>query len=816
MSNMARLATLILFLTALPLAASGGTETLINVNEHPVGTTISNQGIPHLLKPQTHLLVQQDSYTIARQVLDSLRTSAIFVVIAFVPYYIAAAREVVLKQQSGSHSFITDVFAASAVTVESGIGAFFTLLNLNFYFNYLTSTVSDYVDRENKILACDAHLPRKGFMPVYPEHPWLASHYYQQVVFPEDQKPFLEINVLSNNDDIDPPDDIPEWVNLYQTLSNNRMDKLTIQIDENHTNLLKLMVSGDQVSEEINLIIDAETDVQWDLETITTVCSHFEEAKVYSLFHGETLKAVNRAIESAILGSATEMMVFSPSLTDVLNSQKGAAVIGLSSSQNNPVSRLVYSDHDLFSHHQGFLLLTDSSQHSEDLFSLALSTTSDKLAMSISAQKIWQQHHIKNLMSLLQMGIGHLFYHSMNNHLARSSNLGSAPSSQQSHSFKNSLASVPESTELSKGLVESGFLRVSTDTFKKMIKAGKWSFHNELYNLHVKILNRFALFMLEPSADGASSSKKIRLDQTRYPRQSAQDSEENVLADIAGSSHFATPSVLGERTVDKNIKYGDKFIQVKDVFDKDLLKKVKREISEDRRIFDVDFIKKGFLESSSKDYFRIPKNNIFDYLALNRLNGNLRNVIKLDDEVEELTCHFDKDGKIKEKEAFKRNIIYTRSESVKELCCQALEKMADSLNFSGNKFDNIQFYIMRYPLMHPDRFEGFFLPHKNIKGFPWHRDPAQASLVVQLNDNDGEIEYSGGGLDIGQSSDRGKNLHSPDKGTEETHGYKLNCGYAFTNKNYLVHRGGDINFKCSNDKNKVAEKCIIVVLADYW
>ncbi len=789
MSNMVRLVTLILFLTAFSLAANGNTEALIHVNENPVGTTISNQGIPHLLKPQTHLLVQQDSYTIARQVLDSLRTSAIFVVIAFVPYYIAAAREVVLKQQSGSHSFITDLFAASAVTVESGIGAFFTLLNLNFYSNYLTSTVSDYVDRENKILACDSHLLRKGFMPVYPEHPWLASHYYQQVVFPEDQKPFLEINVLSNNDDIDLPDDIPEWLHLYQTLSDNRMDKLTIQIDQNHNNRLKLMVSGDQVSEEINLLIDAETDVQWDLETITTVCSHFEEAKVYSLFHGETLKAVNRAIENAMLGSTTERMVFSPSLTDVVNSQKGAAVISLSSSQNNPVSRLVYSDHDLFSHHQGFLLLTDSSQHSEDLFSLALSTTSDKLAMGISAQKIWQQHHIKDLMSLLQMGTGHLFYHSMNSHLARSSSAGSAPSTQQSDSFKNSLNSVPESTELSNGLVKPGFLSASTDTSKEVIKADKWSFHKELYNLHEKFLNRFALFMLEPSADGASPSKKIRQDQTRYPRQSA---------------------------VDKNIKYGDKFIQVKDVFDEGVLEKVNREIDKDRRLFDLDLINEVFDSIFSTFEKQIAKSDIFDctYIRFESFiepeNSNIVYSYLLHGLDGYLVCQFDENGKIKAKEAFKRT-LQTRSEAVKELCCQALEKMAVLLDWSGNEVARIKIYINRYPLFNPVRFKGLSFTPQNIKNMHWHRDQEEGSLVVQLNEHDCETEYSGGGLEIAQclASDP---FMTPLEGTKEENPYEKNGGYAFTNEMTLIHRSQDIEFKGINDEKEVAEKRIIVVV----
>ncbi|WP_252178116.1 hypothetical protein [Endozoicomonas sp. 4G] len=558
------------------------------------------------------------------------------------------------------------------------------------------------------------------------------------------------------------------------------------------------MVSGDQVSEEINLIIDAETDVQWDLETITTVCSHFEEAKVYSLFHRETLKAVNQAIENAMSGNTTERMVFSPSLTDVLNSQKGAAVIGLSGSQNNPASRLVYSDHDLFSHHQGFLLLTDSSQHSDDLFSLALSTTSDKLAMGISAQKIWQQHHIKDLMSLLQMGTGHLFYHSMNTHLARSSNLGSAPSTRQSHSFKNSLTRVPESTELSKRSIEPGFFRALTHVFTEMMKAGQSSFHNELDRLHVKFLSSFALFMLEPSADGVRSSKKIRLD-----RNSGQDAQ------------YSKEDVSAERAVDEHIKYGDKFIPLNDVFDKGLLKKVNWEVGQDRRLFDVDFIKNEIDKALFPDFLLIPDNDIFDHMVIDIVNNNLRNVIKLHTEEKALTCYFDKDGKIKEKEALKRGITHTRSESVKELCCQALEKMADSLNWSGNKVENIQFYIIRYPLMHPDRLEGLRQPIKNIKSLRWHRDPGQASLVVQLNDNDGEIEYSGGGLDIGRSSIRGNRMDSPDKGTEETHGYKMNSGYVFTNEEKLVHRGGDIDFKCSNDKEKVGEKCIITAFADY-
>ncbi|WP_252178663.1 hypothetical protein [Endozoicomonas sp. 4G] len=781
MNNIAIRLTLILFLTALSLAASGNIETLINVNENPVGTTISSQGIPHLSKAQTHLLVQQDSYTIVRQVLDSLSTSASFVVILFLPYYMVTAGDVFLKQQSGAHSYITNFFTASAVTVESLIRTSFTLLNLNFYFNYLTTTVSDYVDRENKILACDANLPRKGFMPVYPEHPWLASHYYQQVVFPEDQKPFLEINVLSNNDDIDLPDDIPEWAHLYQTLSDNHVDKLTVQIQENN-NLLKLRISGDQFFEDINLPVDAEADIQWDLETLTTLCSQFEDDKVYSLFHVETLKAINRAIENSVSGGITEGVVFSPSFTDVLKSDKGAAVISLGSRQSNPVSRLVYSDHDVFTHHPGFLLLTDSSQHSEDLFSLALSTTSDNLAMAISSQKIWRQDHINDLMSLLRMGAGHLLYHSVNTHLAMSSNSGSAPSPQQSDSFKNSLSNVPESTELSEHSVEPGFLRALIHTFKKKIKAGQLSLDNELYKLHMRFLSSFAMFMLEPSADGAN------------------------------------PSALGEKAVDENIKFGDTFIKVNDVFDKNLLKKVNEEIGKDRRLFDVDFICSGFEQKYMSRYFEtlesedlkidFPDNDIFDDVSMELVNRNLRIIIRLHPIRERLICHFDKHGKIKEKKEFKEKIIDTSSESVKELCCQALEKMAASLGWSDNEVEPIKFFIVRYPLINPDRFKRFSWAPENIKGLPWHRDLGRTSMVVQLNDNDCEMKYSGGGLDICRSTPLG----ILDESTKETHFYEKNSGFAFTNLKDLVHRGGDIDYECSNNENEAGEKCVMVVL----
>lgn len=782
MNNLARCIALILILTALPFVASGNTETLITVNQNPVGTTLSSQRIPHLLKAQTHLLLHQDSYTMAQQILATLRTSASLVGVAFLPYYIAAVGEVVLRQPSaGSHSYITDFFAVSAMTLESQIRAFFILINLKFYFNYLTSTLSEYVDRENKILACDAQLPRKGIMPVYPEHPWLASHYYQQVVFPEDQKPFLEINILNNTGnsaEIDTPEDIPEWVNLYQTLSDNRMDKLTIQIQGINNNLLKLMMSGDQVSEEINLLIDAEADVQWDLETITTLCSHFQEDKVYSLFHGQTLKAVNRAIENTMSGNTAEREVFSPPLTDVLKSQKGAAVIGLSSSQNNPVSRLVYSDHDLFTHHPGFLLLTDSSQHSENLFSLALSTTSDRLATGISSQKIWRQDHINDLMSLLQMGTGHLFYHSTNTYLARSSNFGATPSPQQSNSFKNSLSNVRESTtQLSKRSAVPVFFRSLTHNFKEMAEAGKSPLRN---------------------------------------RQHRQDvSEAGVDSGIIAGSHVATPLVSGERTVNKHIKYGDKFIMVNHLFDEDLLKMVNEEVDKDRRLFDADFLKSEIDKSTAYE-FEIPKNDVFDRILVSFQRANIRHSTLLHSRNQNLISHFDENGKIKEKEAFKKNIIHTRSEAVKELCCQALEKMADSLDWSGKKVENIKFWIIRYPSINADSFEGFFFTPRNVVDMPWHRDKGLASLVVQLNDNDCEIEYSGGGLNIGQSSSPEFAVDSPDEGTKETHRYKRNCGFIFTNRKGLVHQCEDIDFKSSNGQKKVAEKRIMAVLADDW
>ncbi|WOG28218.1 hypothetical protein [Endozoicomonas sp. 8E] len=583
MNSLARLVTLILFLTVLSLAENGNTETLLNVNENPIGATVSSQGIPHLLKAQTHLLVQQDSYTIIRRVLDSLSTSASFVALSFLPYYVAAAREVVIKHRSGgARSYITDFLAVSAMTLESQIRVFFTLLNLNFYFNYLTSTASEYGDRENKILACDSHLPRRGIMPVYPEHPWLASHYYQQVVFPESQKPFLEINVLNDmgsSDDSGLPDEIPEWVNLYQTLSFNRIDKLTIQVPENNPNRLKLVIRGDQASEETDLFIDAETDIKWDFEMITTTCSLFENDKVYSLFHGQTLKAINRAIEKSMSGNTTEKVVFSPHLTHVLKSQQGAAVISLDNSRNNPVSRLVYSDHDLFSKHQGFLLLTDSRWHSKDLFSLALSTTSDKLAMDISAQKIWRKNHINGFMSLLQMGTGQLFYHSMNAHLARSSNFASTPSPQKSRSFKDSLSNVREQTPLTKRWQVPVLLRSSAHRFKEMVEAGQSSLHNKLYRLNEKFLNSVSLFMLEPSVDSANQLKKKPLDQTGSPGQAAKYSEEDVSADKAdsnmvGSRHFSTPLAFatptsGESAIDEPVKHGDKLIAVNHMFDQE-------------------------------------------------------------------------------------------------------------------------------------------------------------------------------------------------------------------------------------------------------
>ncbi len=394
-------------------------------------------------------------------------------------------------------------------------------------------------------------------------------------------------------------------------------------------------------------------------------------------------------------------------------------------------------------------------------------------------------------MSLLQMGTGHLFYHSMNSHLARSSSAGSAPSTQQSDSFKNSLNSVPESTELSNGLVKPGFLSASTDTSKEVIKADKWSFHKELYNLHEKFLNRFALFMLEPSADGASPSKKIRQDQTRYPRQSA---------------------------VDKNIKYGDKFIQVKDVFDEGVLEKVNREIDKDRRLFDLDLINEVFnrIDTSCKN--QIPKNDIFDcpYIRFESSkrheDSNIVYSYLLHDVGKYLVCQVDEDGKIKAKEAFKRNLL-TRSEAVKELCCQALEKMAVLLDWSGNEVDRIKIFINRYPLFNPVRFKGLSFTPQNIKNMHWHRDQNEGSLVVQLNEHDCETEYSGGGLEIAQCSDSYPFI-IPLEGTEEKKPYKKNGGYAFTNDMSLIHRSQDIEFKGINDEKEVAEKRIIVVMGN--
>ena len=258
-----------------------------------------------------------------------------------------------------------------------------------------------------------------------------------------------------------------------------------------------------------------------------------------------------------------------------------------------------------------------------------------------------------------------------------------------------------------------------------------------------------------------------------------------------------------------DIKFGDTFRIISSVFSEPRLKKVNEDIDDDKTYFNLDFVNR-FLDTRLRDIDLNPS-EIFENIDLDNMFGNPRLSAKL---CSYQPIQFDKNGRLINKDAFQKACSTTSSLALRALCSDALEKMANELQWRGSSV-KVTIHLLRYPL----------IPSKGMNGMPWHRDNYKKSMVVQLNDNTNStgtgVKYSGGGLNIGKlGSEDEWGFKLPVEGTVENYSYGANgtnCGnwgFIFSNhKGDMIHQAEDIVYLSENNDD-LAEKRILVVFVN--
>ena len=396
-----------LFLVLLPVEVRASIEDKINppvvIRDNPVGITISNKKVHYIKNANTHLFLGQHYSHFPQQLSDIVLTSIAAIPFIFPDYlYVAITGSIAnMIHKRNAESLWPDSLKSSASVVSEAVSA----LGYLFLFEMVSEKFKEKNKDDQVVLdkrnACNLHQKRNGSMPVYPQHSWLGSHFYQQIQFSENQNPALQINLLQSPE-FSPDDEtsvsISEWVRLYNTLARLKIDQIIIQPNESG---LELTFKRGAIVKELLLFIDApnESSISWDINVTTSLCSFFEASSVYSLFHKETLKAITLAIHKFITVN-DNISFFSPNKNNVIKSEAGAAVIRLEDNLGSPW--LVYSDRDFFSENFGYFLLTEPEQKAQNLFSLALHPESNSIAQRKSSQKIWHQKETAYLVSILK------------------------------------------------------------------------------------------------------------------------------------------------------------------------------------------------------------------------------------------------------------------------------------------------------------------------------------------------------------------------------------------------------------------------------
>ena len=280
------------------------------------------------------------------------------------------------------------------------------------------------------------------------------------------------------------------------------------------------------------------------------------------------------------------------------------------------------------------------------------------------------------------------------------------------------------------------------------------------------------------------------------------------------AANYVNPDSVGSSGNKKNtqatdIKFGDTFRTITSVFSDSVLKQANQEIKDDKSYFNSNFVNR-FLDTRRRG-IDINSSEIFEHMDLENMFGNPRFSATL---CSDQTVQFDENGRLINKDAFQKACSNTSSNAIRTLCSEALEKMANELQWRGRSVE-VGIHLLRYPL----------IPSRGMKGMAWHRDFRKKSMVVQLNDNTiatgTGVKYSGGGLNIGQiGGEDSRGFKIPVKGTLENYSYGTNgtncgnCGFIFSNnKGDLIHQAEDIVYLSENNDD-LAEKCIMAVFVD--
>ena len=246
-------------------------------------------------------------------------------------------------------------------------------------------------------------------------------------------------------------------------------------------------------------------------------------------------------------------------------------------------------------------------------------------------------------------------------------------------------------------------------------------------------------------------------------------------------------------TASKDIKFGDIFRRIDEVFQPQTLEAANLVINSDSEYFVADPAKSSL---HSRVCSLVEEGFGRQYVI-----GLFSDYLSFREKKEEVIVAFDRNCKIINPGNLLQH-LNTTNEALIELTKEALEVLADECSFGGRVVDVDHVYIFRNYLTCGHSREDY-----------WCRNMGQYTLKVQMNDD--SSCYKGGGLQTAEleKEDPFTTGKFPNKETVKTNRFKENRGYVFSNMGDLIHKDETATQVSNNDGNPVEQRLFMATVS---
>ncbi|WP_257264465.1 hypothetical protein [Endozoicomonas sp. ONNA2] len=255
---------------------------------------------------------------------------------------------------------------------------------------------------------------------------------------------------------------------------------------------------------------------------------------------------------------------------------------------------------------------------------------------------------------------------------------------------------------------------------------------------------------------------------------------------------YATEESPGA-TASKDIKFGDIFRRIDQVFQPKTLEAANLVINSDSEYFVADPAKSSL---NSRVCSLVQKGLGRQYAI-----GLFSDYLSWGEKKEEVIVAFDRNCKIINPDNLLQH-LNTINEALIELTKEGLELLAGECSLGGRVVDVDHVYILRN-----------YLTCGRSREDHWCRNMGQYTLKVQMNDD--SSCYKGGGLQTAELEKEDPLTGKfPNKETVETNRFKENRGYVFSNRGDLIHKDETVTQVSNNDGNPVEQRLFMATVSD--